>query len=456
MRRYRWIMTGVAMALLLVAGVMVVMDNSEVVMQEKSVGDSDGVYYSDSFFFRPNSKYDHELARASLALSVAAFHQEQVEEYLSDLEYEGTVFYRYGQKNDEDRVAFAISHKNVPAEGALNDKNSTSNDGLILNNVTPHVKTIIVIAVRGGKYGDEWGSNGRVGYNGESFGYHYGFHKAAGDAIVQLKEYAADKEIVLQDSVIWITGFSRGAAVANVMGAMLTGQAAVPEKYDGTSGDSEQGYNGGSGNWVTIRPENLFDYTFASPNTVSEDLITGISETNANKDPACRGIYNIVNPLDIVTRLPMNARGISKTAKGKTVRYNWNYTKYGTTLNLPTGTESSRLQVVQLLENALSFATRNESRYVERTQDQVIIPALKKTMGKGADVSKRNIGYVLVDSLPGVATFLKNEVNKLDLKAQIYVAGILSGQNSIQLEKEHWPKTYWDWMMKEDGLERQE
>ena len=93
MRRYRWIMTGVAMALLLVAGVMVVMDNSEVVMQEKSVADSDGVYYSDSFFFRPNSKYDHELARTSLALSVAAFHQDQEEEYLTDLEYEGTVFY---------------------------------------------------------------------------------------------------------------------------------------------------------------------------------------------------------------------------------------------------------------------------------------------------------------------------------------------------------------------------
>jgi hypothetical protein len=74
-------------------------------------------------------------------------------------------------------------------------------------------------------------------------------------------------------------------------------------------------------------------------------------------------------------------------------------------------------------------------------------------MGKGADVSKRNVGFVLVDSLPGVAGFLKDEVNKLDFKAQLYVAGILSGKKSIRLEKEHWPETYWGWMVKADGLE---
>lgn len=453
MRWYRWGVAGFALVLLIIAGVMTIMENPEAVLQEKSVKvsdvysfsfltqetekvgaannsesvkdsairsvvDSDEVYYSDSFFLGSNREYDHELAKASLALSMTAFKKEHVNEFLSDLGYDGTVFYRYDQHNDEDRVALAISHKN----------------------------NIIAIVIRGGKYGDEWGSNGRVGYDGESFGYHYGFHKAAEDAIIQLKEYAADNDIVLQDSKVWITGFSRGGAVANVMGAMLTGTDSVAGSQSSivTRDSAGQGYDGLSKNPVIIRSENLFDYTFASPNTVSEDLIT---------DDPVSGLYNIVNPLDIVTRLPMNASGISKTSKGKTVRYNWDYTKYGTTLNLPTGTESSQLQVVQLLENALAFATRSESQYVERTQDQVIIPALKKTLGRGADVSKRNIGYVLVDSLPGVATFLKNEVNKLDLKAQIYVAGILSGQKSIRLEKEHWPETYWGWMAKVDGLE---
>lgn len=439
---YRWGVACIAALLLIIAGVVAYVSNSESVIQQRSVSsgdmysfsfltqenesagtdgegvndsavrpivDSDEVYYSDLFFDQPNSEYNHELARASLALSMTAFKKSHVVSFMEELGYENIVPYRYGQTGDEDKVALVLAHKLVDGE------------------------PVIAIAIRGGKYGDEWGSNGRVGYDGESFGYHYGFHEAARDAVVQLKEYAVDNDLDLSKSIVWITGFSRGAAVANVMGEMLTDQAAG---YAGAAVDSD------SGNLVTILPENLFCYTFASPSTVSESVVT---ETSV-------GIYNIVNPLDIVTRLPMNTSGISETANGKTIKYKWDYTRYGTTLDLPTKSESAQLQVVQLLENALAFATRNELQYVDRTQDQVIIPALKKTMGKGADVSKRNIGYVLVDSLPGVTTFLKNEVNQLDLRAQIYVAGILSGKKSLRLEKEHWPETYWGWMMKVDGI----
>ena len=470
LRKYRCAVAGFAVLLIVAAGVMIAIDNPQAVLQEKSVVasdiysfsfvtqerssgndadssgdngkavrdsavaeivDSDEVYYSDSFFNRPNNEYDHELARASLALSMTTFKKKHVMAFMKELGFENLVAYRYDQTGDEDKVALVMGHKD----------------------------SIIAVAIRGGKYGDEWGSNGRIGYDGESFGYHYGFHEAAKDAIVQLKEYAADNNLDLGDSVVWITGFSRGAAVANVMGAMLTGQAAsgnyAAEQEDAT----------GTGNPVTISPENLFGYTFASPSTVTESLVTGENCKNAGNNvnadisdaasehTASAGLYNIVNPLDIVTHLPMNASGISKTSKGRTVRYNWDYTKYGTTLKLPAESESAQMQVVKLLENALAFATRKESQYVERTQDKVIIPALKKTMGKGADVSKRNIGYVLVDSLPGVTTFLKNEVNQLDLRAQLYVAGILSGKKSIRLEKEHWPETYWGWMAKVDGLE---
>lgn len=468
MRWYRWAVAGAAMMLLIIAGAMTYFDNSESVMREKSVEtsdvysfsfvtqenepvnggndnktikdsavrsivDSDEIYYSDSFFSRANSEYDHELARASLALSMTAFRKKHVMTFMKDLGYENLISYRYDQNGDEDKVALVMGHKTIDrADSSAEDH-----------------QNLIAVAIRGGKYGDEWGSNGRVGYDGELFGYHYGFHKAAEDAIVQLKEYAADNNLDLDESVVWIAGFSRGAAVANVMGAMLTG---------GALEDSQ--------NLVTILPQNLFCYTFASPNTISESFVTGSGAGSSNQvasgtvsdsvtgeqQTIQRGLYNIVNPLDIVTRLPMNAKGISKTSKGKTIKYNWDYVKYGTTLSLPSDTETAQMQVVQLLENALAFATRNEVQYVEKTQDKVIIPALKKTMGKGADVSKRNIGYVLVDSLPGVTTFLKNEVKQLDLRAQIYVAGILSGQRSVRLEKEHWPETYWGWMMKVDGL----
>ena len=472
MKKYRLAVAGFAVLLIMAAGVMIAIENPQAVLQEKSViasdiysfsfvtqeneavssesgnkaikdsavrpvVDSDEVYYSDSFFHRPNNKYDHELARASLALSMTTFKKTHVMSFMEELGFGNLAAYRYDQNEDEDKVALVMGHKLLAKSDAIESNGAEAGNG------------IIAVAIRSGKYGDEWGSNGRIGYDGEAFGYHYGFHEAAKDAIVQLKEYAADNNLDLGESVVWITGFSRGAAVANVMGAMLTGQAAGS---DGTEATSD------SGVLVTISPENLFCYTFASPSTVSGSFVTvsdgsGVPSDSGATGAAIRGLYNIVNPLDIVTCLPMNASGSSKTSKGRTVRYEWDYTKYGTTLNLPAETESAQMQVVQLLENALAFATRNESQYVDWTQDHVIIPALKKTMGKGADVSKRNIGYVLVDSLPGVTTFLKNEVNQLDLKAQLYVAGILSGKKSIRLEKEHWPETYWGWMSKVDELE---
>ncbi len=422
-RRYRWGVLAFAAALLAVAGMLTFFQNTDVVSGEKSVSDGaiypftfltqpsgtdkDSVYYRDSFFSEPNLEYDHELGRASLALAMTAFDKKHVTEFLNSLGFADPALYRYDQTGDEDKVALALTHKET------------------------REATIVAVAIRGGKYGDEWGSNGRIGYNGESLGYHYGFHKAAEDAIVQLKDYVADNDVNLAEAKIWITGFSRGGAVANVMGAMLTGQVA--------------GYDAGAAR-VTISPDNLFDYTFASPSTVSESFVTGDGENESR-------IYNIVNPLDIVTHLPMYASGISKTAKSNSVRYNWDYMKYGMTINMPAQEDSAQMQMIQLLENALAFATRNESVYVEKTQEQIIIPALKKAMGKGADVSKRNVGVVLVQSLPGVTVFLKNELEKLDLGTQIYVAALLSGKKSIRLEKEHWPETYWGWMTKVDVVE---
>ena len=471
LHRYRMAVFGIALILLTIAGAITFVENSESVSQGKAVGasgvyrfsfvsqetagqegdsgdtakeDSDEVYYSDTFFSKRNDEYNHELARASLALSMTAFEQEYAVSFLENLGFSDLVSYRYDQQGDEDKVALIMASKSLPSENGSAGLHEPD-------------KKLIVVAIRGGKYGDEWGSNGRVGYDGESFGYHYGFHEAAEDAIVQLKEYAADNSIDLGESAVWITGFSRGAAVANVMGAMLTGQAAGGYGLQKTDGDAV-GTDAADDTSVTVLPANLFCYTFASPSTVSESLVTGNSGNAVNKDAVSdyttyAGIYNIVNSLDIVTRLPMNANGISTTSKGKTVKYSWDYVKYGTTLSLPAESKSGQMQVVDLLENALAFATRNESRYVENTQEQVIVPALKKTMGKGADISKRNIGTVLVGALPGVTVFLKNEVNQLDFPAQIYIASLLTGKKSIRLEKEHWPETYWGWMVKVDGLE---
>lgn len=394
--------------------------------------DTEQVDYSDSFFQQDNSIYDHQLAVSSLALALTGFKQVYAEDFLTDLGYEDIVSYRYDLKKDEDKAAMVFAHKKIGDS------------------------QVIAVCIRGGMYGDEWGSNGRLGNDGIAAGYHYGFHTAAEDALQQLADYAGEQNIQLQDCIIWLTGFSRGGAVANVLGEKLY-------QYE------------------IITQGNLFCYTFAAPATVSESYLmkengqkagTAVLKTGNTGTGDASGIYNIVNPLDIVTRLPMDAGGRSQTRSGRTVAYEWDYTRYGTTLSLPgrdadkktlsavrsvfaqvTGgkafyeTKAEDIQVVDMLEHSLAFATRNQQRYVEKYQNDVIIPLFKENMGKTAsETDKSNILSALIDSLPGVTTFIMTELNNLDFKAQLYIGNMISGAEEQRLLKEHWPETYWSWM----------
>lgn len=77
------------------------------------------------------------------------------------------------------------------------------------------------------------------------------------------------------DTAYWVTGHSRGAAIANIIGARL--------------------YSEG---------KTAYTYTFAAPNT-----------TTASNPSTYKGIYNIVNTDDLVPQLPMEAWGFVKYGK---------------------------------------------------------------------------------------------------------------------------------------------
>lgn len=343
------------------------------------------VYYSDDFFSMDHSVYNHSLAQASLALAISGFEGDSVKSFLESLGFGSIELYRYDKKTDEDKVAAAFGLKSV---------------GL---------KSLVAVCIRGGAYGNEWGSNGRVGYDQKAFGYHYGFHAAAKDLKEQLERYAQSQALSLSDARVWITGFSRGGAVANCLAADLL-------------------------------QENLYCYTFAAPSTVS-------TERNNKR---YTGIFNIVNPLDLIPRLPMNSSGESTIdGSDESIFYHWNYGKYGTTLQLSGAeSESYELKSIDLLERALAFATRDEETYVKRYQDSTIIPLLKKTMGSGESVSKRNVISSVLQALPGTKNFLLNEWKQMDVFSQLYLAELLSGSKELRLNAEHWPERYWE-LMKE-------
>ncbi len=89
---------------------------------------------------------------------------------------------------------------------------------------------------------------------------------------------------------VWITGYSRGAAVSNLSAALLI-QSGI------------------------ILPENMFAYSFATPNnTLSADA----------RGEAYRGLYPVIGAFDPVLQAPPSA---------------WGFTRCGRTLTLP-GAES--------------------------------------------------------------------------------------------------------------------
>ena len=154
---------------------------------------------------------------------------------------------------------------------------------------------VIIVSVRGtNKTNAEWSSNFDVGADSKDYydmvGYdhphwknklnHKGFDVTANRVYEKLAEYIG--EYVDKDSQIslLVTGHSRGAAVANILGQMFT---------DNTD-------------------YKIFAYTFAAPNN-----------TTAANASSYKNIFNIVNSDDIITYLPLAEWGFTKYGITKTV-----------------------------------------------------------------------------------------------------------------------------------------
>ena len=273
--------------------------------------------YSDSFFFQNENGIDffRELALASLSAAMSGYSDIRkistnagytatlpaddysraynIHELYSTLKFSGPEFYNYDKPlNDaSDKVAFSIAHKYINA-GETEDDTSRGED------------TVIAVVVRGGCYGAEWASNFNV-VNGSDFDSdHYGFKMAADEVEAKVNSYVAalnQKDNGIRGQLkVWITGYSRGAAVAN--------KVAHDFNQNGVGGRE-------------IHTGNMYAYTFATPN-IGNRIINGrradISYHSFKKDA---DIFNIVSPADLVPRAPL---------------FNWGYGRYGQTLFLPT------------------------------------------------------------------------------------------------------------------------
>ena len=224
-------------------------------------------------FWQPATQYNGSLANMSLIMAIcsardrlrgedpASFDPAQnAEAFLLDAGFSDIRKDDYSKETSIYTISTAIASRRMESEGQ-------------------EPFTLIAVGVCGGGYKNEWQSNISAG-DGEL---HEGFRSASDLVIDRICGYIATRAVKGRVKV-WISGFSRAAAVANLTAGRLTRSGTFPK-------------------------EDVYAYTFATPAAV--------------KDPPQEGdenIFNIVCPTDIVPQV-MPAQ--------------WGYGRYGKDLWLP-------------------------------------------------------------------------------------------------------------------------
>ena len=132
-------------------------------------------------------------------------------------------------------------------------------------------KTVYLITIRGTKDGEWYSNMDFAPSRSNDTQYAENFMLAAQDVYLSIKSLLdADK-----NAVVIVSGHSRGAATANLLGVLLD------EAYD---------------------PANIYVYTYATPNTVRGEA--------AKKE--YKNIFNFINDNDVVTRMPLKDHGFSR------------------------------------------------------------------------------------------------------------------------------------------------
>ncbi len=230
------------------------------------------ISYKDAYFSASSEKYDHEIARLSLALAMSGFgrgknkpQDKNLKAFLTELKFdmESYVSYNYDDGDKEDSIAHAFCVKEIPAP-----------DG--------GTETLLVPALRSINYGTEgWVGNFTPG-DAEGTGYHEGFLKAAEGVRDDLRDYINERGIDRDKLKIWIAGYSRSAPTAGILSELLSEEP------------------------IGVPADRIFTYTFASANYE----ITDQGKSNA---------FHLALPDDLITAVPFRS---------------WNFKRSGRTLFL--------------------------------------------------------------------------------------------------------------------------
>lgn len=241
------------------------------------------VNWDDAWFNTSSYTYNHDLATTAAVLAAAAYDESFVKKTLREQlgfnAFDSVEYHPEGKdyNGDYDQVGFSIETR-----------------------MTSNGVPIIAVIVRGTPGNGEWLSNLNVADTLQNSDQetHEGFKAGALQVLRALRSYVYDNGIDLDKARVLITGHSRGAAVSNILGARLD---------DGLTTDAG-----------TLSPDNVYTFTFESPNA---------TRASNRSDAKYGNIFNIVNPEDVVIKVPLGE---------------WGYGRYGNDLALPSRSNTRR------------------------------------------------------------------------------------------------------------------
>lgn len=248
-------------------------------------------YYNDKYFNESSYIYNEHLATMSLCLELASWASAEVPTYANKARNADDLFEELGfsdfminagyqQRPTKDSIGAVMAHKAISV-----DKKDY---------------TLLALAVRGGGYEKEWASNFTIGENGA----HDGFDQASDDVLAFIDSYVAQHNIN-GDIKLWLTGYSRGGGVANLVAGKLDNGATIPN--------------------CNLELENIYTYTFEAP--------AGVLKDNT-KDSKYNNIFNTINLNDPVPKVAPNA---------------WDFSRYGIDKRLPSAATLSEKKYADAL-----------------------------------------------------------------------------------------------------------
>ena len=298
---------------------------------------TDTEVYSDDYFIAKSTNVQGGLAKLSMLAASAVYTASAVykKNYAEDLIKScGFNIHKYVKKNptkkDNDTVSYEIGIRNV--------------DGI----------TIVAVWVKGTSGDYEWVSNWNLGKGNT----HKGFSKAEQKMNTEIEKYLKKNHVTLSKKgnvKLWVTGHSRGAAIANLYAKRMNKK---------------------------VGKKNVYAYTYATPRV----SVNG-------KKAGYENIFNYLNPGDFVTEV----------APAK-----WGYKRYGVDKIL-TGAKKnsmkkefkklsgkkyngfSKKEKKSLLKAFINYAGEKRSGYYK-----------KKPLFTPEYFCKKGLGYALAGNLLGI------------------------------------------------------